>query len=378
MNPELVADRTARVPAVAAPGVLGRVAQWTFRHRALTVVGWVVTVAVAIVLSIAFAGRFTADYSAPGADSTQAHDRLVREFPSAAASSIAVVVRSTSGPVTEGLARSQVRQLLDELARQSHVRQVSDPFATPGGVSRDLTTAIATVQHDVVQPSDMPVTATTSLLGLADRASVNGLQVAMSGDAVAAAEQGPVGSEGLGLLVAAVILLLTFGSIVAAGLPLAVALVGLGVSGAVTGLVARVMPVPDWSTSLATMIGLGVGIDYTLLMVTRFREWRAEGLDVQRATVATLDTAGRAVVLAGTTVVISMLGLFATGLPYMRGAAAATIVAVLVVLAAAITLFPALLGFVGGRLDRLRVPLPRRRRRPGGAAGAHAGAARRR
>src|SRR5690606_1013650 len=157
------------------------------------------------------------------------------------------------------------------------------------------------------------------------------------------------------------ILLVTFGSVVAAGLPLTVAIAGLGVSAMLTGLIAAVVDVPDWTTALATMLGIALGIDYTLLMVTRFREWRAAGLNSHDATVATLDTAGRAVMVAGSTVVVSMLGLFAMGLSYMRGAAMVTIVAVLVVMIAAMTLFPALLGYLGRHVDRLRLPLGRRR-----------------
>ncbi len=122
-----------------------------------------------------------------------------------------------------------------------------------------------------------------------------------------------------------------FGTVVAAGLPILVAVSGLAVSSTLTGVVIAFVDAPDWSTSLATMMGIGIGIDYALLMVTRFREWRAAGLDPERATVATLDTAGRAVMVAGTTVVVSMLGLFAMGLSFMRGAAVVTIVAVLVV-----------------------------------------------
>jgi RND superfamily putative drug exporter len=122
-----------------------------------------------------------------------------------------------------------------------------------------------------------------------------------------------------------------------------------------------VVDVPDWTTALATMLGIALGIDYTLLMATRFREWRAVGLSPHDATVATLDTAGRSVMVAGTTVVVSMLGLFAMGLTFMRGAAAVTIMAVLVVMAAAVTLFPALLGYLGSHVDRLRLPLGRRR-----------------
>ncbi len=127
------------------------------------------------------------------------------------------------------------------------------------------------------------------------------------------------------------------------------------------------MPVPDWSTSLAAMLGIGVGIDYALLLVTRFREWRAEGLEPEAATVAALDTAGRAVVVAGTTVVVSMLGLFAMGLSFMRGAAVSAILSVLVVIAASTTLFPALLGYLGRHIERLRLPLPRRRTTRGGS-----------
>ena len=134
------------------------------------------------------------------------------------------------------------------------------------------------------------------------------------------------------------------------------AVAGLAVSSTLTTVVISFVDAPDWSTSLATMMGIGIGIDYALLMVTRFREWRAAGLDPEAATVATLDTAGRSVMVAGTTVVISMLGLFAMGLSFMRGAAVVTILGVLVVMVASITLFPALLGYLGKHVDRLRLP----------------------
>jgi RND superfamily putative drug exporter len=174
----------------------------------------------------------------------------------------------------------------------------------------------------------------------------------------------------IALVIAALILLVTFGTVVAAGLPLGVALAGLAVSGTLTGVIAAVTDVPDWSTALATMMGIALGIDYTLLLITRFREWRAVGLEPGAATVATLDTAGRAVLVAGSTVVVSMLGLFAMGLSFMRGAAVVTIVAVFVVMAAAVTLFPALLGYVGRWVDRLRLPIGRRSV-PEVAAGGH-------
>jgi RND superfamily putative drug exporter len=175
------------------------------------------------------------------------------------------------------------------------------------------------------------------------------------------AEQTEAGSELLGLAVAAVILLIMFGSVVAAGLPLAMAIGGLAVSSSLVGVVAAVVDVPEFGPVLGMMLGIALGIDYALLMATRFREWRAVGLDPEAATVATLDTAGRAVLVAGGTVMVSMLGLFAMGLAIMSGAAVVAMVAVLIVMIAAVTLFPALLGYLGRRIDRLRVPLTRRR-----------------
>src|SRR5262245_56736781 len=206
----------------------------------------------------------------------------------------------------------------------------------------------------------MPVEDSKRLLEAAQAAERPGLDVALGGQTIQAAEEGAIGSEAIGIAAAAIILLLTFGTVVAAGLPILVAVAGLAVSSTLIGLVAAVVDVPDWSTALAAMMGIGIGIDYMLLMVTRFKEWREAGLDPEAATVATLDTAGRSVLVAGGTVVVSMLGLFAMGLSFMRGAALVTIMAVLVVMAAAVTLFPALLGYVGRWVARLRIPLGRR------------------
>ena len=215
---------------------------------------------------------------------------------------------------------------------------------------------MAHARLDVVNPPDMPVEDSQRLIDLADQATGPEITVALGGQSIAQAEQGAIGSEAIGITAAALILLVMFGSVVAAGLPIIVAVAGLAVSATLTTLLISFIDAPDWSTSLATMMGIGIGIDYALLMVTRFREWRAVGLDERAATVATLDTAGRAVMVAGSTVVVSMLGLFAMGLSFMRGAALVTILAVVVVLLASMTLFPALLGFLGHHIDRLRIP----------------------
>jgi RND superfamily putative drug exporter len=350
----------AAAPRAERPGPLGRLADRSFRHKWLTVLGWVAALALAVGLSAAFGGDFKADYSAPGSDSSQAQELLEDRFPAQAGDTVDVVVQAEAG-VDDPAVQADVRALLADLADVPHVATVEDPYTTPGAIAPDGQTLVAHARLDVVNPVDMPVEHSERMIATAEAAAKPGFDVALGGQTVSQGEATEIGSEGIGLAAAAVILLLTFGSVVAAGLPILVAVAGLAVSSTLTGLLIAVIDAPDWSTSLATMMGIGIGVDYTLLMVTRFREWRAAGLDPRAATVATLDTAGRAVIVAGTTVVISMLGLFAMGLSFMRGAALVTILAVLVVMAASVTLFPALLGFFGRHVDRLRLPLGRRR-----------------
>jgi len=366
----------SRPPAAPASdrraGPLGRVAGWAYRRRGTTLLLWLAAVALAFGLSSTFADDFSADYSVPGSDSRTAQQLLQDRFPAQAGDTIGVVVRAEDGVATPA-AKERIQDLLGQMADVPHVKTVVDPFTAPGSVSADGRTAVAKLRLDVSNPVDMPHADTHRLLALAEQAEGRGMVVALDGQAVQQAEQGEIGSEAIGFAAAAVILLITFGSVVAAGLPLVIAASGLAVSSLLIPVIAALLPVPDWSTALAAMLGIGIGIDYVLLMVTRFREWRHLGLDPESATVATLDTAGRSVLLAGSTVVVSMLGLFGMGLSFMRGAALAAILGVLVAMAAGLTLLPALLGYLGTRIDALRLPLPRRRRLTVTATGADAG-----
>ncbi|HEX6756667.1 MAG TPA: MMPL family transporter [Mycobacteriales bacterium] len=337
-------------------GVVGRLAGAAYRRRGLVVVVWLLAVAAAVGAGSAFSGEFKADYTVRGSDSRAAQDLLAERFPAMSGETVDLVVRSTSGPVTDPAVRSSVEELLGRIAAVPHVRSAASPYGQPGAVSSDGTVLRGTVQLDVPNPDAMPVGDTQRIIDLVAAADRPGVDVAAGGQVIAIAQQGSIGSEGIGIAAAAVILLLVFGSVVAAGLPILVALVGLGVSASLVGVVAAAVDVPDWSTSLAAMMGIGVGVDYVLLLVTRYREYLARGLEPRAATMAMADTAGRSVLVAGSTVVVSLLGLFAMGLTAMRGAALVTILAVFVVMAAAITLLPALLGFVGRRIDRLRVP----------------------
>ena len=357
-SPGTAPSGSPALPGRPGPGPLGRLADLTYRHRLVTVVAWVAALGLAVVLAGAFGGEFKADYSAPGSDSRAAQQLLEDEFPAQSGDTVDVVVTSDR-PVTDAAVKADVTALLAKLGAVPHVETVDDPYAAPGSIAEDGRTLVARARLDVVNPPDMPVEDSRRMLDVADSASTGGLHVSLGGQSIQQAEQGDIGSEGIGLAAAALILLVTFGSVVAAGLPIIVAVAGLAVSATLTTVLISFVDAPDWSTSLATMMGIGIGIDYALLMVTRFREWRAVGLDERAATVATLDTAGRAVLVAGSTVVVSMLGLFAMGLSFMRGAALVTILGVVVVLLASMTLFPALLGYLGRHVDRLRLPLGR-------------------
>src|SRR5690242_6992328 len=194
------------------------------------------------------------------------------------------------------------------------------------------------------------------LIAAANRNSGDGVSIKLGGDPIYAA-QGSSSPEGIGFLGAAIVLLIAFGSVVAAGLPLAIAVIGLGISsGGLIALFANVLSVPDWTTAVSGLIGIGVGIDYSLLVLTRFRSALHAGKNRHDAVVEAVTTAGRSVIIAGSTVVIAVLGLCLTGLTYMYGVAISTSFAVLVMMTAAITLLPALLSFLGPKVDRLRIP----------------------
>jgi putative drug exporter of the RND superfamily len=232
--------------------------------------------------------------------------------------------------------------------------------ADPPQVSRDGTIAVARLQLD--RPSwDVPDETSTDLIAMAERADERDLRVELGG-----VDEEGAPPELIALLAAALILLFAFGSVVAAGLPLLTALFGLGISASLIGVVAAVLDVPNWAPAVAGLLGIGVGIDYALLILSRFRTALAAGADRRAATVEAIETAGRSVLVAGTTVVISILGLFLVGIPSLRGVAVSAAVAVLVVMAASVTLLPALLALLGSKVNRLHIPGFGRALRQGG------------
>jgi RND superfamily putative drug exporter len=335
------------------PARLARLADFAFRRRRVIVLGWIAALVVAFGAASQLGGTYTADYSTPGSDSKAAQDRLASRFPAQTPYTIDIVWQAKHA--AGGDAAKRVDGLLASAERLPGVGG-DGMTARNAQFSQDGTIGVVRLPLSVKQVDDVPVATGKKIISMVDNASRGGLQVAAGGQPIGQAQQGALSSEVIGIGIAALVLLLTFGTVVAAGLPLTTALFGLGISSAIGGLLAAVINTPDWSTSVAAMIGIGVGIDYALLIITRFRGALAAGAEPRAATSEAISTAGRSALIAGGTVVISLMGLFLTGLPYMYGVALAAIASVVVVMAASVTLLPALLGFAGERINKLRIP----------------------
>src|SRR5919197_1268451 len=328
---------------------LARLADITYRRRGRVVLAWIAAAIVIIGVGSALKGEFNADYNTPGSESKAASDLTEQRFGGYSGQEIYVVWKDPAGAGSPGV-RKRLNAFFAQAERVDHV----DPH-TPIRVSRDGTIGATTLPLTVpgweVEKEDGE-----KLIAAAEDNDGGGLQIKLGGDPIYAA-QSSSSPEGIGFLGAAIVLLIAFGSIVAAGLPLAIALLGLGISsGGLIALLANVVDVPDWTTAVSGLIGIGVGIDYALLVLTRFRSALNEGKDRHDAVVEAVTTAGRSVIIAGCTVVIAVLGLMLTGLSYMYGVALSASMAVLVVMTAAISLLPALLSYLGPNVDRLRVP----------------------
>ncbi len=335
-------------------GLLGGLGRACYRHRWTTLLAWIIGVACLITLWQQFgaAALNTFNSSDPGQTVLNQH------FPRASGDTLILAVKSTA-PVTSPAVRAQVASALVPFERAANVTSVSDPYTTPGQVSRDGHIAFSTVQFGVAGTSISNGQA-TALMNDASAASGHGVTFSLGGDVVDQQET-PYGgpTDGVGVAAAAIILLIAFGSLLAMGLPIATALLGIGAGLSLIALLGHVFPAPSFSPIIAGLIGLGVGIDYALFIVTRFRESLRASTAPEAAAVTAMRTAGRSVLVAGTTVVIGMLGLLILRQALLNGVAVAAAATVAMVLLASLTLLPALLGFSGTRLAKpSRVKLP--------------------
>ena len=342
-----------------------RLARWASKHRRLVLALWIAALVAAMGISNAVGSRYGNNFSLPGTDAQRAADLLSSRFPAQSGDSDQIVLHTPAGTLAAHAVQARVERMLGRVAHLPHVTSVTSPYA-PGtrGISRDGTIGFATVAFDQ-RANVLPVAATRRVIAAATAARSAGLQVELNGQAIEQAQRFSIGYTALvGIGAAVVILLISFGSMLAMGLPIVTALFGLGTGLGLIGLMSRVLSMPDFSSELALMIGLGVGIDYALFIVTRYREaYNRNGGDVAGAVEEAMNTAGRAVIFAGTTVVIALMGMFALGVSFLYGLAISSSLAVLMVLAASLTLLPALLTFFGRRIGKPGL-LARRRKAP--------------
>jgi len=335
-----------------------RFATWTTGHRKTVIVGWIVALVGIGMLASSAGSDFTEEFSLPSSDSKDALDLLEDRFPAQAGDVVQIVYKAESGVESPAVER-KMESVFRQVAALPHVSEVSSPYEKGGAaaVSDDGKIAYATAQLNVTTDklNDGEV---KEIMDTARAAGGNGLQVETGGSPVeeVRGEEEEAFSGGIGVLAAIVVLLISFGSVVAMGLPILTALFALGVGISGITLFTHVFDTADFAPELAFMIGLGVGVDYALFILTRFRNGLDEGLDKREAAIAAVDTAGRAVLFAGITVIISLMGMLLLGLPFLYGVATAAAIAVLCTMIAALTLLPALLSLVGGWVNRLRIP----------------------
>jgi RND superfamily putative drug exporter len=345
-------------PAVTHPSALVRLADFSYRRRRLMILGWLGLLVVMSVLGNRYAGDHSFTFAVPGAESQRAQDLLEVKFPARSGDTLDVVFEADRG-VRDPAVQARVEELLRKVDGVDHVEGIVSPYAPEGArqIAPDGRIAFASARLDLSYEDEFPRDDGRALIALAEEASGDGLDVQLSGFAIQYAEEAEFGSEAVGLVAAVFILLVSFGSVLAMGLPIVTAIVGLGIGTALIGLMANLLEVPDFAPQVAAMIGIGVGIDYVLFIVTRYRSSLHAGLEPRQAVITAITTSGRAVLFAGCTVIISLLGLFIMNLGFLRGLAVAAISVVLIVMLASVTFVPALLGFIGHTIDRLHVPL---------------------
>ncbi|MFF3540513.1 MMPL family transporter [Streptomyces platensis] len=331
-------------------------ARWCLRRRIVVIVLWLAAFAGVAVAAGVTGAAYSNNYEVPGTESGQASARMAKAFPDRSGDGDTLVWHTDSGTVRSGAVEKTMRHTLKEIAGLPGVSEVQGPYGKHGAsgagtrqISKDGHTAYASVIFD--RPTDeLDVAQVRKVVDTAQRASGRGLQVELGGAGIALTEAPRAQlAEIIGLGAAAVVLFLAFGSLAATFLPIITALAAVGTASAGITLLSHAMTVADFAPMLGMLIGLGVGIDYALFIVTRHRKGLRAGLPVQEAATRAVAVSGRAVVFAGATVCIALLGMLILRLSFLNGVALAASLTVVLTVAAAVTLLPALLGLIGMR-----------------------------
>ncbi|MFG2648045.1 MMPL family transporter [Streptomyces sp. NPDC048436] len=341
-------------------GVLARLARFCYRRRRLVLLTWIIGAIAVAFVGFGFGAASDNDFSGGDSGSARAQVLIEKHFPEQQGDTLTLAVKAEKG-IDAPAARKRIEKVVAELDASSITGPVTSPYEDKNLVTEDRRIARTTIP---LTDKNVDKTDVKPLVTTVKDASGDGVTLGLGGEKAEKAEtpeQGP--AESVGVLAAAVILFIAFGSLVAMGLPIVTALVAILGGIALIKLVGHLVPSPDFTVLVAALIGLGVGIDYALFIVTRYKESLQEGDEPESATVKAITTAGHAVLFAGTTVVIALLGLVAMGQRLMTGVAIGASVTVLVTMAAAVTLLPAFLGFTGYKINSLRLPRRTSRRR---------------
>ena len=331
------------------------IGRWCYRHRVITVAAWVAVI-VAVFGSLSQVGTsFDGAPEAPESDSRTGFQILSEHFDGIGAGQSGTIVFRAEQGVTDPVVQAEMTQLFEQVEAIEDVTVLS-PYGPAGAIqiagSGPDAGRIAFARVELADSVAFGEGGEVGQQILESAPDIPGLRIEVGGEALAGFE--PPESELIGLAFAIVVLIISFGSVLAMGLPIGVAVAGVGIGLGLTGLLSNVVMMPEFVTSIGAMIGLGVGIDYALFIVTRFRENLRLGDDTEQATVNAMDTAGRAVVFAGVTVVASLLGLLLIGLEFVAGMGVGASVTVAVTMLASVTLLPALLGFAQLRVEVTR------------------------
>jgi RND superfamily putative drug exporter len=345
-------NRRDQIQEAPVSAFLFRLGRSSARHPVRVLGIWLVAAVAIMALQSSAGGQFDNSERVPGVESQHAADVLNDRFPSQGGQSARIVLHTDEGRLDDPDRAPLVVAARTGLAAGADVASVTDPFAPESAaISADGQTAYLDVTYAL---DKLTAAQLDDALAVTDAARAGGVDVELTGSLALLAEEAP-SSELIGVAVAILVLLGAFGSVVAMGLPIVTALMGIFVGVAGVGVLSAVMDVPEFSLILCAMVGLGVGIDYALFIVTRHRQLLHEGMSVEEAAGTANATAGLAVLFAGTTVVIAILGLFLAGLPAISAMGAAVALVVTISMAAAVTLLPGLLGLAGTKIDKLSI-----------------------
>ncbi len=332
---------------------MARFARWCFLHRRAVLALWLIALFGFLAVGRATGSAYTDSETLPRTDSNQAQTVLQSNFPTQSGDVDQIVFHTKQGTLRSPVTQTAVTNMLAKVGRLPHVRSVTSPYRSVGQISPDGTIGFATVTFDTLA-ANVPTSAVTNLISTTRSIDNSRVDVQLGGPAIENNEQsGTSSSFLLGVVLALVVLFFAFRrSILGAVLPLITALAAIGIASAIINVLSHHMAIPSYAPEVATLVSLGVGVDYSLFVVSRHRNGLLAGQAPEDAAVTALNTSGRAVLLAGTTVCVAILGLFALQVSSENGVAVSVALAVALTMAASLTLLPALLGFLGSKVLR--------------------------